>query len=117
MERGKPRKTYRGSERPVTTLGGVHPLLCSGVNRFHVCLHFVYCSSCCCRHSGYKAFLDYYCIIVRVAGEKHSGSTFTDLNHCMLLTLIQECHPPEEGEHSAVRPGGRRGGGEVVKAD
>lgn len=71
----KPRKTYKDLERPVTTLGGVHPSLCSGVNRFHVCLHFIYCSTCCCRHSGYKAFLDYYCIIVRVAGEQHSGST------------------------------------------
>lgn len=98
MEGRKPRKTYKDLERPVTTLGGVHPLLCSGVNRFHVCLHFIYCSTCCCRHSGYKAFLDYYCVIVRVAG----GGTqrlqhLTDLNRCMLLTLLQECHPPEDG--------------------
>lgn len=71
----KPRKTYKDLERPVTTLGGVHPLLCSGVNWFHVCLHFIYCSTCCRHHSGYKAFLDCYCVIVRVAGEEHRGST------------------------------------------
>ena len=34
---------------------GGPPLLCSGVNRFHVCLHFIYCSTCCCRHSGHEA--------------------------------------------------------------
>lgn len=71
----KTRKTYMDLERPVTTLGGVHPFLCSGVNRFHVCLHFIYCCTRCSHHSGYKASPGYYCIFVRVAGEEDRGST------------------------------------------
>lgn len=36
--------------RPVSTLGGVHPLLQPGVNKFHVCLHFIYCGTHCSHH-------------------------------------------------------------------
>lgn len=42
MEERNPSKTYKDLERPVTTLGDVHPLLGSGVNRFHVCLHILF---------------------------------------------------------------------------
>lgn len=37
-------------DRPVSTLGGVHPLLQPGVNRLHVCLHFIYCGTHCSHH-------------------------------------------------------------------
>lgn len=36
-----------GLDRPASTLGGVHPLLQPGVNRFHVCLH---CGTHCSHH-------------------------------------------------------------------
>lgn len=35
----KPGKAYMGLERPVTTLGGVHPLLCTGVNTSYNAAH------------------------------------------------------------------------------
>uniref|UniRef100_A0A3B4WQ04 Uncharacterized protein n=1 Tax=Seriola lalandi dorsalis TaxID=1841481 RepID=A0A3B4WQ04_SERLL len=50
---------------------------------FHVCLHFIYCFTCCCRHSGYKASLGCYYVIVRVAAGQHGGSTSL-LDRCVL---------------------------------
>lgn len=61
----KTKENIQGFETgPVTTLGGMHPLPCSGVNRFHVCLHFIYCSTCCCR-STHKAFQDAEAVVHR----------------------------------------------------
>lgn len=42
-----PKKTDMDLDRPASTLGGVHPLLQPGVNRFHVCLH---CGTHCSHH-------------------------------------------------------------------
>lgn len=41
----------------VPTVGGVLPWLCPGVNRFHVCLHSIYCCTGCFHHSVREARL------------------------------------------------------------
>lgn len=40
--RGKTGKTFK-LIKTASALGSVHLLLCAGVNRSHVCLHFIYC--------------------------------------------------------------------------
>lgn len=67
----KPRITYMDLDRPVSTLGGVHPLLRPGVNRVHVCLHFIYCGAHCSHQRERRAFPD--CIIVRATAGEHRG--------------------------------------------
>lgn len=59
---------------------------------------------------GTRPYWTITALLQRVAGGGTQRQHLTDLNPCMLLALLQECHPPEERK----RPGSD---GEVVKAD